>query len=70
MDRLLEQVTDHAFKSPAGHHIAVGLNCEVTVSTVAAIINCVGIAVLRYLEQSLLIKEKSPQMIFEVEDGS
>ena len=70
MDWLLEQITDHAFKPSAGHHIAVGLNCEVTVSAVAAIIDCIWIAVLGNFEQSLLIQEKSPQMIFKVEDCS
>lgn len=52
MDWLLEQIADHAFKPSACHHIAVGLNCKVTVSAMASVIDGIGIAIIGNFEES------------------
>ncbi len=68
MDRFAEKIAHFALETPAGHHGAVGLDGEMAVAAMATVVDCLRIAVFRYLEQSLLVEEECPEMIFEIED--
>ena len=66
MNRLSEKIAYHTFKPTACHDIAVWLNSKVTVSAVASVVDSIGVTVFGYLEQSLFIEEKCPQMVLQI----
>lgn len=70
MKGLMEKIAHHALKSPASHYVAIGLNGKMAVAAMTAVINGVRIALFGNFEKTLLIEEKRPEVIFEIEYGA
>ena len=69
MKRADEKITYDALKPSASHHVAVGLDGEMAVTAVAAVIDGLGITFRRNGKQAFFVEIEGPEMVFEIECG-